>query len=92
MLSSEIICQQGIVYRTREGYVNDSIRMNVPDLSISELKFHPAIAMWMNRNVLPPRHFLFEFLQVKSHDQSSLVVIFDDRTHIRDSWNSSSST
>jgi hypothetical protein len=48
--------------------------------------------MWMNRNVLPPRHFLFEFLQVKSHDQSSLVVIFDDRTHIRDSWNSSSST
>jgi hypothetical protein len=48
--------------------------------------------MWLNRNVLPLRHFLFEFLPVKLHDQSSLVFIFDDRTQIRDSRNSSSST
>jgi hypothetical protein len=68
MLFGEIVCQQGIVDRTREGYVNDSIRMDVPDLSISEPKLHSGKAMWMNRNVPPPRHFLFEFLQVKSHD------------------------
>ena len=72
MLFSEIVCQQGIVYRTREGYVNDAIRMDVPDLSISELNFHPAKAMWLNRNVLPLRHFLFEFLPMKLHGQSSL--------------------
>jgi hypothetical protein len=79
MLLSEIVCQEGIVDRTREGYVNDSTRMDVPDLSVSELKFHPAKAVWTNRNLLPPRHFLFEFLQVKLHDQSPLLFSMIER-------------
>jgi hypothetical protein len=87
MFLGESICQQCIAYRTGEGYVNDSIRMDVSDLRVSELEFHPAKAMGMNRNVLPRRHFLFELFQVILHCQSSLVFIFDDRTQIRDSWN-----
>ena len=87
MLLGESIRQQCIAYRTREGYVNDSIGMDVSDLRVSELEFHPANAMGMNRKVLPRRHFLFELFQVISQCQSSLVFIFDDRTQIRDSWN-----
>ncbi len=48
MLLSEIIRQQCIAYRTREGYVNDSIRMDVSDLRASEAKFPASESMWVN--------------------------------------------
>ena len=48
MFFGKTFCQKRIANRARKGYVNDSVRMDVSDLSISELEFFSAEAVGMN--------------------------------------------
>jgi len=48
MLLSETIRQQCIAYRTREGYVNYSVRVNVSDFGCAEQKFPPTVTVWVS--------------------------------------------
>ena len=67
MLFGETVRQEQIVDWSREGYVNDSTRMHMPDLSVSKAEFLSAEAMGVNRDSRPSRNYVFNRVYVLHH-------------------------
>ena len=65
----QFLRQKFIAHRTREGYINNSARMNMADFRLPEAEFCAPKAMSGNRNPWPRGSLIYKFFHLSLHSQ-----------------------